>query len=594
MASNGELRRTIQLARPFWVRIFGVSLIILAISLLNQVSPLVNKSIIDLVSTGNTTFFLLNHPTIIQLIVLSLIIQVASTLLNRFSMFAAGLLSQHLRHHLRFQAIKHLMNLSVSYFNKNQSGKIMNKVSRGVDGIRSIISNVGIHFLPSILTAIFSCLIVTRYNPFIGLAAVSMFVPYYFLRLWRYKSLEKIEKRQNKIWDRDYGHFYEVIGNIRLVKAFGSENHELGRLRQVIKKLLKNNYKIEEVNNKGVVADLFIDLCTVGMYGYVVYQGVMGSFTIGTIFLMWQYIKMIQEPLWNLSWIFWDIKYAQISIKDYLKILDTPPDLTETDNPLYLTNPRGDIGFKNVWFKYPEKSGQEVFRGINLSVPAGKTLALVGKSGVGKTTIANLLVRFFDPDKGSITIDGIDLRDLSFSSIRQNVGLVMQDSYLFDDTISSNLRYAKPNASTQELEVACRIANAWEFISKLPKQLDTVIGERGIKLSGGQKQRLSIARTVLKNPKILILDEATSALDSHSEMLVQDALWKLIEGRTTIIIAHRLSTIQRSDQILVLDKKKIVETGTHQELIKQNGIYASLHAIQSGNLAKLKKWDLIS
>ena len=349
MANNSELKRTIQLARPFWVRIFGVSLIILAISLLNQVSPLVNKSIIDLVSTGDTTFFLLKHPTIIQLIVLYLIIQVVSTLLNRFSMFAAGLLSQHLRHHLRFQAIRHLMNLSVSYFNKNQSGKIMNKVGRGVDGIRSIISNVGIHFLPSILTAIFSVIIVTRYNPYIGLAAVFMFVPYYFLRLWRYKSLEKIEKRQNKIWDRDYGHFYEVIGNIRLVKAFGSESHELGRLRQVIKKLLKNNYKIEEVNNKGVVADLFIDLCTVGMYGYVVYQGLIGSFTIGTIFLMWQYIKMIQEPLWNLSWIFLDIKYAQISIKDYLKILDTPPDLTETDNPLYLSNPRGDISFKNVW-----------------------------------------------------------------------------------------------------------------------------------------------------------------------------------------------------------------------------------------------------
>lgn len=594
MSSNGELRRTMQLAKPFWGRIFGVSIIILVISLLNQVSPLVNKSLIDLVSSGETTFFLLKSPTIVQLIVLSLFLRITSTLLNRFSMYAAGLLSQHLRHHLRFQAIKHLMNLSVSYFNKNQSGKVMSKVSRGVDGIRSIISNIGIHFLPSILTALFSMIIIARYNLFIGLAAVGMFIPYYFLRLWRYKALEKIEKSQNKIWDRDYGHFYEVIGNIRLVKAFGSERHELNRLSQVIKKLLKNNHKMEDINNKGVVADVFIDLCTVGMYAYVVYLAVVGQFTVGTLFLMWQYIKMVQDPLWNLSWLFWDIKYAQISIKDYLKILDTPPDLTETASPIHLFESRGDVSFKNVWFKYPEKSGQEVFKGISFSVKPGKTVALVGKSGVGKTTIANLLVRFFDPDKGSVTIDGVNLRDLSFASIRKNVGLVMQDSYLFDDTIATNLRYAKPNATSAELEVACRIANAWEFISKLPKGLDTIIGERGIKLSGGQKQRLSIARTVLKNPKILILDEATSALDSHSEMLVQDALWKLIQGRTTIIIAHRLSTIQRSDQILVLDKKKIVETGTHQELIKQNGIYASLHAIQSGQLSKLKKWDLVS
>ena len=234
------------------------------------------------------------------------------------------------------------------------------------------------------------------------------------------------------------------------------------------------------------------------------------------------------------------------------------------------------------------------FHGVGFAVEPGKTLALVGRSGVGKTTIAHLLVRFYDPDKGSVLLDGVDLRNLSYDFLHRVTGLVMQDSHLFDETIAENLRYGKPNVSREEMAIACQVANADEFIKKLPKGLDTVIGERGVRLSGGQKQRLSIARTVLKNPKVLILDEATSALDSHSEMLVQDALWKLIKGRTTIIIAHRLSTVQKADEIIVLDQKKIVEQGNHEQLLKKKGIYSSLHDIQAGQVGRLKRWDLIS
>ena len=205
-----------------------------------------------------------------------------------------------------------------------------------------------------------------------------------------------------------------------------------------------------------------------------------------------------------------------------------------------------------------------------------------------------MMVRFFDPDKGRVLIDGVDLRDLSFDYLHNVTGLVMQESHLFDETIAENLRYGKPGATKEEMAIACKVAHADEFIKKLPKGIDTIIGERGVRLSGGQRQRLSIARTLLKNPRILILDEATSALDSHSEMLVQDALWKLIQGRTTIIIAHRLSTVQKADEIIVLDNKKIEEQGSHEQLLKKKGIYASLHLIQSGQMEKLKHWDLIS
>ena len=308
---------------------------------------------------------------------------------------------------------------------------------------------------------------------------------------------------------------------------------------------------------------------------------------------MTQYIQMIRQPLWNLNWVFWEMKYAQIGVRDYFKILNQTPDIQETNSPLS-PSIAGQISFKNIWFKYPEKNGQEVLENVSFTIKPNQTLALVGKSGVGKTTIAHLLVRFFDPDQGKILIDNHDLRNLSLECLRKNIGLVTQENYLFDDTIVKNLKYGLPTATTKQVRQACKAANALEFIDKLPKKLNTIIGERGVKLSGGQKQRLSIARTILKNPKILVLDEATSSLDSHSERLVQDALWKLIKNRTTIIIAHRLSTIQKADQILVLNNKKIAETGSHQELLKNKKLYYQLHQLQTTQPNKLKNWDIIS
>ncbi len=591
---KSQFKQIVLLARPFWGRIFGISLIIVGMSLANQISPLIARSLIDLVSVGKTKFFLFNQPTFLNLIILALAVKVSITILNRLSQYASSLLSIKLRHYLREIGFRHLLKLSIGYYNRNQSGRVMSKLSRGTDGIRQIISNLGINLLPSVATALFSIIIVTSINWKIGLTTALVFVPYFFLRRHRFNEVSKIENRQNIIWDREYGHFWEVLANIRLVRTFAAENFELKKFRQVVNKLIKNNYRIEAAGNKGTVAELLVDVWTLGLYAYIFYLGLNKQYTLGTVILLTQYIEMIKQPLWNLTWIFWEVKYAQIGIRDFLKILQVKPDLTESISPVNLLNPRGKVEFGNVWFKYPEKSGQDVLHGVSFTVQSGKTLALVGKSGVGKTTIAHLLVRFFDPDKGRILLDGIDLRDLSFTSLRAATGLVMQESYLYDDTIANNLRYGKPNATNEELLIACRVANAMEFIEKLPKGLETEIGERGIKLSGGQKQRLSLARTVLKNPRVLILDEATSALDSHSELLVQDALWKLIKGRTTIIIAHRLSTIQKADEIIVLDKKKVAEQGTHESLLKLNGIYSSLHKIQSGQIRTLKQWDLVA
>jgi ABC-type multidrug transport system fused ATPase/permease subunit len=592
--SQSNLTRILFLAKPFWGKLIGVSFIILLMSGISQIYPLITRSLTDLITEGKTNFLFFKNTTFVSLIILTLILRVLGSILNRLSWYSSNLLKTKLLHHLREIAYKHLLKLSIGFYNQNQSGKTMSKLTRGTGNITGIITNVGMHFLPNMITAIISIIIVSSINLPLGIASVSMFIPFFIIRRLTFKKLEKVEKKSQKTWDREYSHFWEVLTNIRLVKAFSAEKIELKKFYRTVKKLIGLRTNMEKIHNKNQLADITMEVWMTGIIAYSFYLGLIGHFTIGTVILMVQYTRMIRQPLWNLSWVFWEMKFAQIGVKDYLKILDQKIDIKEIGSPIAPTKIKGDVSFDNIWFKYPDKTGQKVFENISFQVQSGQILALVGKSGVGKSTIAHLMVRFFDPDQGHIKIDDIDLRDLPLKFLRQNIGLVSQDSHLFDTTIAENLRYGLPSATIKQMRQACKAANALEFINKLPKKLNTVIGERGVRLSGGQKQRLSIARTILKNPKILILDEATSSLDSHSEKLVQDALWKLIKGRTAIIIAHRLSTIQRADKLLVLDHKKIAEIGSHQELLDKKGLYYQLHQLQTTEPDKLKNWDITS
>jgi ATP-binding cassette subfamily B protein len=297
-----------------------------------------------------------------------------------------------------------------------------------------------------------------------------------------------------------------------------------------------------------------------------------------------------------------------------MRIMNIKPTILDPANPTMLESVKGKIQFKNVSFTYqnrgetsfesdkdkglaPANKQQmeelQVFDKVSFTIAPNKTTAFIGPSGAGKTTIASLVMRFFDVDTGEILLDGVNIKKLKQYDLRSYMGLVSQDAYLFASSIEENLRYAKPTATEEEMWEACRVAHANEFIKRFPHGLKTLIGERGVKLSGGQRQRLSLARTILKNPKIIILDEATSALDSLSEMYIQQALKKLLESRTAIVIAHRLSTIQRADNIIVLKDQQVLEQGTHQKLMKKDGLYTSLFKIQSGDMEKLKEWDLV-
>ncbi len=300
--------------------------------------------------------------------------------------------------------------------------------------------------------------------------------------------------------------------------------------------------------------------------------------------MVWTYVNGIYNPLWRLSRIYDNTQRNLRSTKRIFEILDKKPTVQDSPKAAEFENVAGNLEIKGLNFKYKNRG---VLEGLDLKVKKGETVAIVGKSGVGKSTLVKLLLRFYDPQEGSISIDGHDIRNITQKSLRQNIGVVLQDTAIFNDTAFNNIAYSNPKAKREDVLRAAKIAHAHEFISKLPEGYDTIVGEKGVKLSGGEQQRINIARAILKNPPILVLDEATSHLDSESEKLIQDALWKLIKRRTSIIIAHRLSTIMKADLIVVLDKGKINEVGTHEELVaKKGGIYHKLFEIQSGGYLK--------
>jgi subfamily B ATP-binding cassette protein MsbA len=371
---------------------------------------------------------------------------------------------------------------------------------------------------------------------------------------------------------------YESFSGIHIIKAFDMSQYEKDKFKDKNQSFYR--YLVKEAKRLAVVNPIteYISVCAALVVVYLSARMIIikgfdpGVFTAFMIVLF-----QLVDPVKKLSKVHLINQQALAAATRLYKILDTETDIKENPEAKILTKFEKDIEFKKVSFKYDDK---EVLKDINLRVSKGNRVAIVGRSGVGKTTLVNLIPRFYDPTKGKILIDGIDLKDVTLASLRKHMGIVTQDTILFNDTVKANIAYGDINASFERIKKAAKVANAHNFIKELPKGYDTTIGDRGFKLSGGEKQRIAIARAILKNPAILILDEATSQLDTESEQLVQEALDHLIKGRTTFVIAHRLSTAQGASFIVVLDKGKILELNTHKELMEKGGLYRKLYNLQ--------------
>ena len=481
---------------------------------------------------------------------------------------------------LHVDVVDHIMSLPLQFHKEKKIGEVSNRVNRGIEDLYSLIESTIFSFFPTIITfciAIAILLFVEWRLAIILLAASIGYVAVTFIYTPRIIAWQK---KLNTAWDKAFGDRHDALFNVEAVKSTTNEKFEHDRNKKNFQKadsLYKHHRSMWM--QMDVWQSTIFTLSFIIVFGLGVFMLRAGAMTPGTLIMFVGYISLLTTPLSRIADQYRRVKRSLASFKRVVDYFSIAPE-KDFGTSIDIKDVKGSVAFESVSFGY--KKGQPIIKNISFEIGAGETVALVGKSGVGKTTITNLIGRYFLPHQGAILIDGVNIKKFTLNSLRNNMAIVPQEVLLFNDTIENNIKYGKMNASHKEIIAAAKAANTHEFIEKFPKKYKQLVGERGIKLSTGQKQRIAIARAILRNPRILILDEATSALDSASEKLVQDALNNLIKNRTTFIIAHRLSTIQHADKIIVLEDGKISEMGRHDELMKKTkGVYRNFWELQS-------------
>jgi subfamily B ATP-binding cassette protein MsbA len=517
---------------------------------------------------------------LLYMIILIISLFLLKNLFNYLALFFITFLRNGVLRDLRDNIYEKVITLPISYYSEKKKGDIIARISGDVNEVKNSMLSVLELIVKEPLTILFA--VVTMFFLSVKLTIfVFVFIPVAGFIISR---IGKSLKRKSDKVQKEQGIFLstleETLGGLKVIKGFNSEKRFLNKFQESTNRFFDFSNTLMNRQNLASPTSEFLGIATIAAllwYGgnmVMVEQTLTGGSFIAYMALSYQ----ILTPAKAISKASYQVKAGNAAAERVLEILDTTSSLDDKPDAFVKPNFTSEISINNISFKYEDNL---VLKNFSIKVPKGKSVALVGQSGSGKSTIANLVTRFYDVNEGSISIDGQDIRTITKHSLRNLMGLVTQDSILFNDTVKNNILLGKENATDEEVVEALKIANAWEFVKDLPKGIETNIGDSGGKLSGGQKQRLSIARAVLKNPPIMILDEATSALDTESERLVQDALEKMMRNRTSIIIAHRLSTIQNADEIIVMNKGEIAEQGTHNELITKNGVYKKLVGMQS-------------
>lgn len=481
---------------------------------------------------------------------------------------------------IRDQLFTHLQKLSLRFYSNRKAGEIISRVIHDVEQTKNFVITGLMNFWLDLFTIVFAIIIMLTMDVWLTLVAIAMFPFYGFSIKYFYGRLRKLTRVRSQALAEVQGHLHERVQGMNVIKSFALEEVESKRFAKrngtFLEKALDHtrwNAKTHAVVN--TITDIS-PLLVIAVSGYFVING---QLEVGAMVAFVMYMERLYNPLRRLVNSSTTLTQAIASMDRVFELIDEKYDIQDKKGAVPLVNAKGEITFSNVGFKYEEDS-YAVLKNINLFVSAGETVALVGMSGGGKSTVISLIPRFYDVSEGSIFIDGKDIREYQVRSLRDNIGMVLQDNILFSDSVKMNILMGRPDATDQEVVEAAIAANAHEFIMGLPKGYDTEVGERGVKLSGGQKQRIAIARVFLKNPPILIFDEATSALDLESEHYIQETLEKLANDRTTFIVAHRLSTITHADRIIVIENGEITEMGNHEELMRRKGSYRRLFEVQ--------------
>jgi len=480
---------------------------------------------------------------------------------------------------MRAEIFGHFQKLSFSFYDDEKVGQLMSRITSDLFDITELLHHGPENVTISVIKIIGALAILLSINVRLALIAF-LLVPFMLVYAYFFNKKMKQAFRVNRIKIAEINaQIEDNLSGIRVVKSFANEDLENKKFKvgnDAFLEAKKNNYKYMGGYNSGLTAfTTMINLLVIVSGGLMITKDMISVTDLVTFLL---YINIFTDPIKTLIDFTEQFQNGYSGYERFLQILSIEPEIKDSENAVSISNVKGDIKLEDVSFKYNDSS-HRVLKHINLEVKAGSYVALVGSSGAGKTTLCNLIPRFYEATSGKITIDGKDIKDIKLKDLRDNIGIVQQDVYLFVGTVYDNIRYGRPDATREEVIAAAKEANAYDFIMSLPNGFETDIGQRGIKLSGGQKQRISIARVFLKNPPILIFDEATSALDNESEKIVQKSMEKLAKNRTTMVIAHRLSTIRNAERILVLTDKGIEEQGTHKELMDKHGIYYDLYNV---------------
>lgn len=499
---------------------------------------------------------------------------------NFFISYYGHMMGARMEYNMRNEIFEHYQKLSFRFYDNQKVGQLMSRVTNDLFDISELFHHGPEDIVISIIKLLGSLFILLSINWRLALAAFAVIPIMVVYAFYFNKKMKKAFKRNRARIADINAQIEDNLSGIRVVKSFANEEIEMEKFTQGNDRFIeskKDSYRCMGSYHAGLGA--FTTLITV----VVIVTGALfmtkNIILVTDLITFLLYINNFTEPVKKLINFTEQFQNGASGYERFLEIMKINPDIADKENAEELKQVKGNISFENVSFHY-EETQEEVLSSINLQVEAGQYIALVGSSGAGKSTLCSLIPRFYDVSSGRVLIDGKDIRDVTLKSLRNNIGIVQQDVYLFAGTVMDNIRYGKPNATEAEIVAAAQNANAHDFIMELPDGYDTYIGQRGVKLSGGQKQRLSIARVFLKNPPVLIFDEATSALDNESEKVVQDSLEKLARNRTTFVIAHRLSTIRNAEKILVLTEEGIAEQGTHQQLLGQKGVYAGLYNMQ--------------
>ncbi len=579
--------RLLQFGRRYRWQIAGAVLLVFLATGLNMLLPWIFGTIIDKLvefDALNAAERTAARPDITRFIVVICVvlggIYVAQWIVSYMRSLLLLVVGNRIVFDIRQRLFRHLQRLSLRFFETNSSGWIMSRVLYDVEAVQSILSNQLVDIITNVVTMIVVLIILYWYSwqlAIVATVALPLYVLNFLLLKRRIRHLSREARSQ---YSQVYATLSEAISGIRVIKSFAREQWEARGFVKEIRQTIHLNINLGRWRailgvNAGLLTQIAnVAILAIGSY-LILYTD---TFTIGGLVAFRTYVSMLYTPIIALVTISDVINWASAAMERIFETLDTVPSVQEAKEPIRLRKIEGRVEMRHVYFSY--EPTEPVLRDINLVAEPGQVIALVGPSGGGKTTMVHLIPRFYDPTSGQVLIDGHDLRDVSLRSLRQQIGMVMQESFLFSGTLRDNIKYSKPGASEEEVVQAAIAANAHDFIMDFPDGYETRVGERGARLSGGQRQRITIARAILHNPRILILDEATSDLDSEAEALIQEALEYLMQNRTTFIIAHRLSTVINADKILVVEEGEIVEEGTHAQLATAGGVYERLCEVQ--------------